>query len=129
MYSDSYRGSYHLRSLTEAEILSSRHYRRMTSAPRHGSNYIIQAHNTPAARQHQRPSRSPLSPVVLSALLQFLVFTLLLLLHFFFLTSTQTHHHHHFVCSFCRTGICSQLNILQQNIFTSVAGVTLVKEV
>lgn len=49
MYSDPYRGSYHLRSLTEAEILSSRHYRGMTSAPRHGSNYIIQACNTPAS--------------------------------------------------------------------------------
>lgn len=84
MYSDPYRGSYHLRSLTEAEILSSRHYRRMTSAPRHGSNYIIQAHNTPAARQHHRLSRSPLPPVVLSALLQFLVFTLLLPVFSFF---------------------------------------------
>lgn len=66
MYSDPYRGSYHLRCLTEAEILSSLHYRRMTSAQRHGSNYIIQAHKTPAARQHQRPSTfSFLSPFFL----------------------------------------------------------------
>lgn len=66
MYSDPYQGSYHLRCLTEAEILSSWHYRRMTSAQRHGSNYIIQAHNTPAARRHQRPSTlSFLSPFFL----------------------------------------------------------------
>lgn len=59
MYSDPYRGSYHLRSLAEAEILSSRHYRGMTSAPRHGSNYIIQARNTPAGAA--APEAPPLS--------------------------------------------------------------------
>lgn len=72
MYSDPYQGSYHLRRLTEAEILSSWHYHRMTSAQRHGSNYIIQAHNTPAARRHQRPSTRLLPLSFLSPLLQFL---------------------------------------------------------
>lgn len=63
MYSDPYQGSYHLRCLTEAEILSSSHYHRMTSAQRHGSNYIIQAHNTLAARQHQSSSTFSLLPL------------------------------------------------------------------
>lgn len=81
MYSDPYRGSYHLRCLTEAEILSSSHYHRMTSAQRHGSNYIIQAHNTLAARQHQSSS------------------TLSLLPPFFFLVSAFFFHFLHLHCS------------------------------
>lgn len=44
MYSDPYQGSYHLRCLTEAAILSSLHYHIMTSVQIHGSYYIILHH-------------------------------------------------------------------------------------
>ncbi len=75
VYSDPYQGSYHRCFLTEPQILSSSHYRRMTSAQRHGSNYIIQAHNTPAAEQHQTQSAIPplsfLSPLPPSLLFIF----------------------------------------------------------
>lgn len=80
MYSDPYQGSYHLFCLREAKILSSLHYRRMTSAQRHGSNYIIQAHNTPAARQHQTPSTFSLLALVSSLSSCLLFFTMALLL-------------------------------------------------
>lgn len=91
MYSDPYQGSYHLFCLREAKILSSLHYRRMTSAQRHGSNYIIQAHNTPAARQHQTPSTFSLLALVfflssLSSCLLFFTMPLLLFLLSLFLS-------------------------------------------
>ena len=46
--------------LAKPQILSSSRYLPVTSAQRHGSNYIIQDHNTPAARQHRRSTPSPL---------------------------------------------------------------------
>lgn len=105
MYSDPYRGSYHLRSLTEAEILSSRHYRGMTSAPRHGSNYIIQACNTPASA-----AASEAPPLCSSSCRSFCTPAIYVLhsaspsiLFFFFSTPTPTRHHHS-VWSLCRTG-------------------------